>query len=382
MIYTGEGEILFKNQLYKGYIELDPENEEIRAKIPQDREVADYFSILQDSSIFEDDYSIENFSCNLPNGKIFTDKIQYLLLRNLNPGSLSVFDSTLVRSFSLAPKNIGITTLSFIPQKFILSFDFESQDKIKDNSELILYNHKIKKLVSFKIGKKKLSVNGDNNYLIINSNINLLKYRNDLETAISIFQGGRCVYRTGFFNNKLELSFNGIDKKPKPYGSIFQEEDYISEFFTKYFVYIKSLKQNDKNKIERFLNYLLDSCNQNVFLENRTLNLMTALEIIDTSKTLNKNTLSKILNISKNHADFIKRVRNKLIHEGKSLKESIYISINEIKSNVPDYKAPFDKRIKSKAPSKFYFWALTKIYQYFLREIGMSSLQIEYHKHY
>ena len=381
MVYTGEGEILFKNQLYRGYIELDPENEEIRVKIPQDREISDYFSILQDSSIFEDDYSIENFSCNLPNGKIFTDEIQYLLLRNLNPGSLSVFDSTLVRSFSLAPKNIGITTLSFIPQKYILKFEFESQDIIKDNSELIFYNHKIKKLTSFKLGRKILSVNGDNNYLVINSKNNLLKYRNDLETAISLLQGGRCVYRTGFFNNELELSFNRLDKKPKPYGLIYLDEKNISEFFTKYFTFIKSLKQNEKNKIERFLNYLLDSCNQNIFLENRIINLMIALEIIDTSKTLNKNTLSKILNISKDHADLIKRVRNKLIHEGKSLKESIYLSIHEIKSNVTNFKAPFNKKIKREAPRKFYFWVLTKMYQYLLKNIGMSNLHIEYDKY-
>lgn len=220
-----------------------------------------------------------------------------------------------------------------------------------------------------------------NEFLILKSSHDLLKLKSNLENAISILQGGRTLYRIGFFKENLELSFKRI-KESKPYGLIYTEETDISEFFTKFLTYLTKLSMQSKKKFELFISYFLDSCTQLINLENRIVNLFIALEIIDNSKTLNKNTLKKILDIDINDADFAIKVRNHLIHKGHTLRVSIEESRKEMVIFLPHYQYPFKTNLKRKVTGSFYFYLLSRTYNYILTEIGMANLEIAYKRYY
>lgn len=380
MNYTGIGKIIFKGKKYETFIELNPIDGEILALIPQSRDLI--YALLGDKKVFDDLYSITDFKCNLPNGSINSKSIKYLQLKKISPGSFSIYDSALVRSFTLDQKGTGISTLTFTPKKFILSFTYSNVDLLKGNSELVFYNHSIDKITSFKIKNKEIAIGGDKDFLILNSTNDVLSLRPVIEEAISIIQGGRSFYKIGFYKNRLELSFRKIIKEAKPYGLIYLDEKDISEFFTKYIEYTKSLSGINRKKYELFISYVLDSCNQLVLLENRIVNLFIALEIIDKSKTLNKTTLNNILSVSLDDADFIIKVRNNLIHKGFTLKKSIEESKREMLPHIPRFKYPFNSKSKRKMPGSFYFYLLSRTLNYVLNRIGMTNLNIEYHKYF
>lgn len=254
---------------------------------------------------------------------------------------------------------------------------------MRGNSELVFYNNSIKnKITSFKIGEKEIAIGGDKEFLILNSNANLLRLRPHLENAISILQGGRTFYRVGFYKGKLELSFRKNIKEAKPYGLIYTEEKDISEYFTKYIDYMIIRKNQSNKKLELFISYFLDSCNQLIHLENRMVDLFIALEINDNSTNLNKNTLKNILEIDSNDAAFVIKVRNHLIHKGQSLKVSIEESKKEMDNFTSKYEFPFKAKSKRQLPGSFYFYVLSRTYHYILSEIGMNNLDIRYSQFY
>ena len=353
MAYLGIAQLVFEKESIDCFVELDPENGTIQVKVPQSNELTK--NVLGNKKIFDLKFLLNDFKSELPNGTITCNSIDNLQLTSVNPGSWSVYDSSLVRTFSLDEKNTGITTFGFVTSKYVLSFDYASKSTVRGRSELIFNNHSLKNLYSFKVGRKNIQIGGEKNFLVVASNNNLLMLRNDLEVAISILQGGRTTYRTGFYKNKLELSFRRISDHSKPYGLIYNKEALISEFLKSYILYIDSLNKSDRNKFNLFTSYLLDACNQRVLLENRFINLYVALEVIDNSRTLNANTLKSILNLTKNNCDLIIKVRNKLIHEGKSIITGIEESCNEISIHNSGYTPPFAISPKKGLTGRFFF---------------------------
>lgn len=158
MIYTGISKIIIKGNEYEAFIELNPEDAEILTRIPQNSDLVN--SLIGDKDIFDIDYCITDFSCFLPNGKLTSHSIDHLQIKRINPGTFSIYDSSLVRSFTLDKKWIGIATLSFSPKRYIQHFKYESKKLLLGNSELVFYNHSISKLTSFKIGKRNISISG------------------------------------------------------------------------------------------------------------------------------------------------------------------------------------------------------------------------------
>lgn len=91
MIYTGIGKIVFNDNEYETFIELNPEDGELLASIPQSRDLINV--LIGDNEIFKNNYFITDFSCNLPNGKISSKSIDHLLLQKISPGTFSINDS-------------------------------------------------------------------------------------------------------------------------------------------------------------------------------------------------------------------------------------------------------------------------------------------------
>ena len=378
MNYAGKATIYFDDEPHGCFVVLDPENSIIECKIPVSPSSLGFKPF---KSIFSKDYVIENLKCALPNGQIECLKITDLILTYYHSGILSEQDSTLVQALSLSEK-VSMLTLKFIPTKSIINFTYVSQKVHSTKSELIFFNNKLRALLDLSLGRRKISFSGDPNFLVVRSNNNLLGIRSILENAIALSQAGRPTYRSGLYQNNLELHFDIISQNI-PLGPIFNDNSTISIFIEKYFKFRVQLKGEQKNRHDLFVSYFLDGLLSTLHLDNRVINLFTAIEIIDNSVTLNKNSLKSILKMEIDHADFCIRVRNSLIHEGLTLPQAVYFRFKEIKSHIPAFIQPFKvlNVKKSKAASNIYFFLLAYIYKYIGDLIGIEE-QVGFHNDY
>lgn len=317
----------------------------------------------------------------LPNGQLECTKITDLILVHFNSGTLSVQDSTLVQALSLSEK-VSILTLRFIPRKQTISFKYVSQKIHSTKSELVFFNNKIRAQLHLSFGRRKVSFSGDTNFLVVRSNNNLLSIRKILENAIALAQAGRPTYRSGLNQNNLDLHFQ-ITSQNIPLGPIFNDDSEISYFIEQYFNYRSNLTGNNKNRHDLFVSYLLDGLSSTLHLENRVINLFTAIEIIDNSGTLNKESLNSTLNMEIRNADFCNRIRNSLIHEGLTLPKAVKYRFKEIKSHVPTFRPLFKilNLKKSETASNFYFFLLAYIYDYILQLLEMDA-KVGFHNYY
>ena len=142
MNYTGTGKIQILGIEYESWVELDPQNGIIQVKIPQKNDLIR--SLIGNYDIFNDSFEIKDFKCILPYGHVTTSALSNLHLTSIRPGTWSVFDSSLVRSFTLANKEIGISSLILKPKRIVQEFVYNYDNIVTGKSELIFYNHKIK----------------------------------------------------------------------------------------------------------------------------------------------------------------------------------------------------------------------------------------------
>ena len=379
MKYTGIGRLKFKDKSYKVLVTLDPNSGYIIAKFPTENN-SSVFRIYADKNLFEQKYSIKDLRIELPYGSLTHDNLSNLYIKSINPGTLSVYDSFLVRSFNLHEKEIGISTIVFFPQRSLLNFNMKG-GALEKSSELIFNDAKIGSFptLQVKLKSRKYHLSCDNKILIVKSNVNLLPKHAQFYRVLSLLRGGKVIYRAGVFKKNTQINF--IQKeKSNALGSLFKEDADKQEFIEKYWAYEIALDEKGKNKHELFIEYFLEGMSANTNLENRIISLYTALEIIDNSRTLNKQSISRTLHLDQNVADIVARLRNKLIHQGYTGSEALEESIKEVKDRTHLNKIPFKiaGRSKNRALFNYYLFLIITFYKKYFRDIGFVDRSIQY----
>jgi len=380
MKYQGKGKLKFKGKSYKVLVTLDPTSGYITAKFPMGDSRSAFNSIYGDQNIFKQKYAIRDLRIELPYGAIEHDNLSNLYIKSIQPGTLSVYDSFLVRSFNLYEKEIGISTIVFFPESSLLNFTFKGAS-VNKSSELIFTDIKLGSSPGLQVKLKSLKhlLLFDNNILIMKASSNLLPKRNQFYRALSLLGGGKAIYRAGFFKNNIQINFIRSDRS-NCLGPLFKKDTDKQEFIEKYWEYESTLDKKKKNRQELFIEYFLEGMSANTNLENRIISLYTALEIVDNSKTLNKQSISQTFNLDPNVADIVAKFRNKLIHQGYSGSEALAESIKEVKARISLKRTPFKTSGRSKNRSLFnyYLFLVICLYKKCFKDIGFADRNIQY----
>jgi len=363
-------------------VRLQPDDGHIIAQFPMDAMKVMDFAARRNTTTRV--YGLTNLNIDLPLGRVRNASLKKLLLTTLAPGTMSIYDSTLVRSLSLYPKEIGLTTLTFKPQQSIVALPVADLPN-DGESELVFLDNKLTTTphLHSRIGRSSVSLTGDQHILIVRAKRNLLLDRDRLRRALSLAQGGRLLFRAGYCRRRLELNFVKAGSI-RPLGIAFEALDQCSEFIEKYVAHERSVSGNELNKLIMAAEYVVDGAAGTAPLENKAISFFTALEILDGSRTLSHNTLTTTLGISRGAADLLIGVRNRLVHQGRLLGVAIEETRADLAAKGRMTALPFS--VRSSEPhvvaSSFRFWFLELLIATIARSVGVANPKLVYQKNF
>ena len=311
---------------------------------------------------------------HLPNGRVKGGRIHRLKLVQWSDGTSSIYDSDLVRTFDLYKQEIGLKRLTFKPKNPLVQLPLDPfhQDA---NSELIYKNNilTLRPKDEIDIFRSKIQIIAEKGFLLVRSDQSLKRSVGPLTQALSLLQRGRICLVAGQEKKTVTLNFSGQDN-PVPAGPMFNEEDFINSFIRMYVEYCRRLSGSNLRSFGFAIDYLIDGCANLGSIESRAISLYTALEILDNSRTLDKNTTAKIFDIDNNTADLICRVRNGLVHEGLDLRSAIIKKGYEIigRSACNSFSGINLNASKSELKHEFFALLMDKLLLYVCRLIGIS----------
>ncbi|HPZ76312.1 MAG TPA: hypothetical protein PK409_09335 [Thermosynergistes sp.] len=237
----------------------------------------------------------------------------------------------------------------------------------------------------------QLTVSGDNGRFIVKSRTPLSDYEEIIRIGLGILLGGPISVRYIYDGESKTITINLANHEGKTIGPLYRNsngEELLNKIF-KYLFHAKLVGDNradsyDNNwkRLTRGLHFYLQGLGGIAPIEIRVINLFTFLEIIDESNTLDKNKISKLLDITTDEADILCKTRGSLIHNGKDIATALINSYNEIASYK---KAPLDCKLfiidsdnKQKTTEHFYFKLAMLLNKFLMKEIGYSGQWNDY----
>lgn len=326
MIHHGHATIKVVEEIHQCSVSLDLNMGTITAKFPNTGDKLDRVN-LHDKSY----YSIENLNLQLPTAKVSNGKIGNLRIIESSTINSSIFQSDLVRAFSLYKSEVGLCRLVFKPKSSTVKLMVSPFDP-SGESELVYFNSilKTKTTELIRLGRGKSILVAEKDFVLIRSENSLRDKEYALTQSLSLLQRGRICLVASQVKNEVRLNFRS-QNNTEPGGRIFAEREKDIEFIQAFVSHDRKSQGNKKRRFRRFVNYLIDGCSSTSSVEAMVISLFTALEIIVDENTLQKGTVTKLLGTSAFDGDLAVKVRNSLIHEGRDLADAVQYQVSVLK---------------------------------------------------
>lgn len=330
--FFGEGELTFSGETHKSLLCLNLENDCIECYFPNEETEKEALikSFTFDNKALVSNLTLKNIHFKLPNGELRKSHYDDFYVRQYLPGSISGFDSTLVRALNLRNEQIGLTKLILQPKETLVQSDFIDSGNILGMYKAFYTSNKIHiQPKTIKLASHEVAVKCDRKGLILIAEDNLHAIEEKFRLAWSILQGRALQLRAELSSACLGINF--YKDEISGLGTLCSSGAALG-LFEKLFEYLNGLDENEYDKWRRASYFYLEGICNIGFLETRTINLMVFLEMIDKCERLSKNTIKQLLQIKADDADLICRTRNRLFHKGDSLGEAVINAYHEMKS--------------------------------------------------
>lgn len=282
------------------------------------------------TDIFDADISLLDIEIPVANGILRKSCLDDLFAFKYSGGSNSIFDSSLGQALHLRNEEVGITTIYIKPYRPHVTFDFHSHSPNTSQYEII-YTNNIDNIHHGNISynSTQITVSGDKNGLVLKSSNSLKPVEERFRICWSIIQGGWIELRAILDGTSLELNM-ASDKSLSRLAPLWSEHNDMIPMFNAISAYFKGLAPGDRARWRRATYYYLDGLGRNIPLEMKMINFFIFLEMIDKSKTLDKNDIAHTIGISLDDADILCRTRNFMVHHGDSTGSAIEKAVNDI----------------------------------------------------
>jgi len=327
------------------------------------------------------DIRILDIDIKLPYGVITKDVYTDIFIKQYSPGTMSIYDSNLCRALDLRGKEEGITKVILIPRRSKITFDFEYSNSKTSQYELF-YSHNRINLgppISVELDSTPIRIAGDKNGLNLQSQISLSQLEERFRICWSILQGGPLNLRAMLDGKKLTLNLSS-DKSIAALGPLYAGEKNLLPMLKVFNLFFQKMKFDEFSHWRRASYFYLEGIGKTTPLEIRTINLLIFLEIIDESRTLDKNTLANQLQIGTDEADILCRARNLLIHQGENLAEALIKAEAELKKYKQITNNIFDiyQNDEFATGALFYFKLASLIGKFWASNIGYTGTLNQY----
>ena len=254
-----------------------------------------------------------------PIGTIVKDRLEDVFVMSYSPGTHSIYDATLSRALTLRGKEEGITRIVLHPRSSRVEFDFQPFDTLSPQFEL--FYRCAKSLMpmpqELHLNPGRAVVVGDNRSLVVRGDQQLSHREEIIRLSLSILHGGPITIRSILEDKKLTINLATHDGGSL--GPLYKKYDDAGPLLQGSYDYLAALSPSDWAQWRRGIYFFLQGLGGIAPLEIRAINFFTYLEIIDNNATLDKNSLSSILNVTTDEADLLCRTRNRLIHRGEHI---------------------------------------------------------------
>jgi len=360
-------------------------------------EIYQYISSMEDDlktrfllliDLNSQDFALTDVRLISPMGIIRTDSLPDCFIYTLKPGEYRDIKSEILKVMN--EYDFAMTKIILKPYCSKIQFNFDpfAPDHPEDRCYEIIYDgaknmSDIKNINIHLDSNQKLVVYGDNGRFVVKSHTPFLDYEEIMRISLGILLGGPISIRYIYDGELKTITINLAAHEGKAIGPLYRNSN-GEELLNKIFKYLfqAMLDENKWEKLKRGLYSYLQGLGGIAPIEIRTINLFTFLEIIDESKTLDKNKISKLLDMTTDEADILCKTRGSLIHNGKDIATALINSYNEIASYK---KAPLDCKLfiidsdnKQKMMEHFYFKLAMLLNKFLIKEIGYSGQWNDY----
>lgn len=406
LYYEGTGSISLFDKPYRAYVILRPNSGDIVVKVQHNRINGwKFLKKVREGEFFGREYKLENLEIVTPLGKLCKKSLGlYPVL--VNPGPSSIFDSYVLKiAYS---SHAGIATLVFRPKDSFLVFESQTTFSSEDENyyELLFLGFRPKILPSISLtldsnfrlfmqagkenknsssGKEFTNFQGD--FVLVRSNLDLFESskRDDLCKVLSLLNGGKVSLALGYAlrENEFKVAFSFptdictvLGGVGNPFRTESSEEylELVETFVKTYFSYVGSLKEEEKRRFNLFVEYFIEGISMNTILESKLITLYTALEIMDDSDTLTKDSLKKAYELDEDKATFFKELRNKIVHNGLSVREAVEKIPNYVRDKSRGRRNLDTSFLGKEKDWACYFFLICMLYKKLLYRIGADDL--------
>lgn len=331
-IYSGTAKFTYDGRTRDVLLSLDLNEYCLVAKHPQDKNLFEYFG---ERLWTLSDLCLSDVSIPTANGTLSASKIDQLFITTYSPGTSSVHDSMLNRSFQLSNDNTGVVTIKLTPHHSIVEFDYSP---LSGNQNELFYVANFASFMPFSCEAKGVTYSAAEKRpnLSIQSAAPLWERERRIRLALSLLQGAPISLLAAYEDRKARINL----VRPRVYQSSHRlYEDYkdAPDVFEHLLRFSMGLSTQEFLHWEKATAFLLEGKASHAELDIRVTNLFVFIEMFDGSRTLSGNSLSAMLSISLADAKFLCEVRNRLVHQKHSLGDAISEAQSELVRNDPKH---------------------------------------------
>lgn len=333
--FTGQAQLHIDDYQSQVLLSLDPQAGSFEAEMLADAFPDDLFQFkIRLPKIVK----LTNISVPLPTGTLTSQEIDNIYL-GAGTLSTSITETPISRALNLSNDRSGIRRVTLDPKapnlKFIHSPPLESK------FELYFLNNFINSfpleinfrntIISFHQRKGSLSVTSESDIIPLLPRIS---------AAWSILQGAYLFHSASYSNNG-EVSL--VVRRPRSYSSgnsLFRGWENLEPLATALLTTFIEKSDEDFDGWKKAINFYLEGRNSDLDYDVRIIGFMIFIEMFDEAKSMCKKSISNEFKCSIQFAEFIMRMRNKLIHERRTLWTATPEALNEILSHQPSWICP------------------------------------------
>jgi len=315
------------NYLVQICLNLEEDTLELRWSVSDPKEL---FELQLQNGVSRSRAKLTDIQIELPTGSLRKDSYDDFFVSSFSVGGFSDYDSLLTRAFDVRGRDDGITRAIIQPKNSRLEFDFIPQ--VKRATQYELFYSGIRTDVGppkqLRLGSVDAVVAGDKKGLSVRAESSLLQEEELFRLAWGVTQGGPATLRSILDGDRIIL--NLAAHRGTGAGRLFQKPDDGPLLLQGLLDWFHSLSADDSTLWTRATFFYLHGVGGTTPLEIRAINLLTFIEMIDRSDTLNKTAVANLLGLETDGADLVCRVRNRLIHRGQSIGSAVLRAYEEL----------------------------------------------------
>lgn len=318
---------------------------------------------------------LTNILIPLPTGTLECDELNNLYLGGSNGVNRNVSETPISQALNLADDRSGMRLITLESKELLIQF--VHNPALRSISELYFLNNFVK-LIPLSV-----EVNGDileffprNSSLSVTSENDLRPILPRISEAWSVIQGAY-VFHCASYNENGDIDLSV--RRPRAYykgNSLYRGWEDFSDFLTALIQSFVSKSEDEFSGWKKAITFYLEGRNEELDYDVRIIGFMIFIEMFDGASTMSKQAISNTFNCSMEFADFIVRMRNKLIHKRMTLWNAVPIVHSEILEHQAEWtcsEIAFSSDHYETASILFFIHLERLVNQYIVDHIGYSG---------